>query len=164
MFLFNPGPLGHAADPLKPVSLAGDATTWYPTALLFVLRKGDKRNWQPQRTQNPPVLSTLGVQLPLPAHHQSRVGRGSQSDSKVERSSKAKPEKWACDAGVTGTGRNQEESRPDAGALQNAVTSLFKDGGSKPEHEILGALRLHCVNMDLRTQRWAFVLACFLLP
>ena len=25
------------------------------------------RNWQTQRTQNPPVLSTLGVQLPLPA-------------------------------------------------------------------------------------------------
>src|SRR5690348_5186073 len=25
------------------------------------------RNWQTQRTQNPPVLSTLGVRLPLPA-------------------------------------------------------------------------------------------------
>src|SRR5262249_11484606 len=25
------------------------------------------RNWQTQRTQNPPVLGTLGVQLPLPA-------------------------------------------------------------------------------------------------
>src|SRR6185369_12131124 len=25
------------------------------------------RNWQTQRTQNPPVLSTVGVQLPLPA-------------------------------------------------------------------------------------------------
>jgi hypothetical protein len=25
------------------------------------------RNWQTQRTQNPPVLSTMGVQLPLPA-------------------------------------------------------------------------------------------------
>src|SRR5271157_4637958 len=25
------------------------------------------RNWQTQRTQNPPVLSTLGVRFPLPA-------------------------------------------------------------------------------------------------
>ncbi len=25
------------------------------------------RNWQTQRTQNPPVLGTLGVRLPLPA-------------------------------------------------------------------------------------------------
>ena len=28
------------------------------------------RNWQTQRTQNPPVLSTLGVRLPLPAPDQ----------------------------------------------------------------------------------------------
>ena len=36
------------------------------------------RNWQTQRTQNPPVLSTLGVQLPLPAPRFPRaiVNRG----------------------------------------------------------------------------------------
>ena len=32
------------------------------------------RNWQTQRTQNPPVLSTLGVQLPLPAPDLKRSG------------------------------------------------------------------------------------------
>jgi hypothetical protein len=30
-------------------------------------RKPGWRNWQTQRTQNPPVLSTLGVRFPLPA-------------------------------------------------------------------------------------------------
>jgi hypothetical protein len=36
------------------------------------------RNWQTQRTQNPPVLGTLGVRLPLPAPHFPRtiVNRG----------------------------------------------------------------------------------------
>src|SRR5262249_35520078 len=38
------------------------------------------RNWQTQRTQNPPVLGTLGVRLPLPAPHFPRtiVNRASQ--------------------------------------------------------------------------------------
>src|SRR5713226_7821688 len=42
----------------------------------FSVRPG-WRNWQTQRTQNPPVLSTLGVQLPLPAPtRKSRVRHG----------------------------------------------------------------------------------------
>ena len=37
------------------------------------------RNWQTQRTQNPPVLSTLGVRLPLPAPANSGRSRNSPS-------------------------------------------------------------------------------------
>ena len=44
---------------LKPSIKLGFSSTGYP--------EPGWRNWQTQRTQNPPVLSTLGVRLPLPA-------------------------------------------------------------------------------------------------
>ena len=37
------------------------------TSVAIICCEPGWRNWQTQRTQNPPVLSTLGVQLPLPA-------------------------------------------------------------------------------------------------
>ena len=50
-------------------SHAGRLQSWKQSIRLTIALppKPGWRNWQTQRTQNPPVLGTLGVQLPLPA-------------------------------------------------------------------------------------------------
>src|SRR5436190_23921897 len=51
----------------KRVTLSQPPFSEGPCANLLFPPTPGWRNWQTQRTQNPPVLSTLGVQLPLPA-------------------------------------------------------------------------------------------------
>src|SRR5437773_5477036 len=51
----------------KRVTLSQPPFSEGPCANLLFSPTPGWRNWQTQRTQNPPVLSTLGVQLPLPA-------------------------------------------------------------------------------------------------
>ena len=80
------------------------------------------RNWQTQRTQNPPVLSTLGVQLPLPAPtSKPRRTRARVIGNSLQILSRSRRQDWAGDGKRAQLGATR--------AIRQPILQAAKDQG-----------------------------------